>query len=261
LLTDLVRAKDDPTRIADRLYPGLLYGHATPLGHPLTGNEDSVARMTQQDLIRHYRASIGPRGATLLMVGDVSVDEAMSQLERRFGQWTGNQEAQRDGAGPTPDPRSQSLTLYLVDKPGAAQSVIRAGHLSVPRHHPDFAALTLLNYAFGGHFGARLNANLRQAKGYSYGYRSFISWLRDSSYLLAGGSVHTAVTKESVAETLKEFADVRVGRPITKEELEDARMGLSRSRWRTSTVWRGTSCSTGTLHCLPWATGPRLSPA
>ncbi len=229
LLTDLARAKDDATRIANRLYPELLYGRATPLGHPLTGNEDSVARMTQEDLVRHHRASTGPRSTTLLVVGDVSVDEAMGQLEQRFGQWTGDHEAHRNGAGPLPDPRAKSPTLYLVDKPGAAQSVIHAGHLSVPRHHPDFAALTLLNYAFGGHFGARLNANLRQAKGYSYGYRSFISWMRDSSYLLAGGSVHTAVTKESIAETLKEFADVRVGRPITKEELEDARMGLLRS--------------------------------
>lgn len=230
LLTDLSRAKDDSNYVADRLYPGLLYGRESAHGHPLTGTEASLARMTRQDLVRHYGATGGPQSGVLVMVGDVSLDEAVQEAERCFGGWSVQAPSPLvNGAGSLPNPRASPLTLYLVDKPGAAQSVIRAGHLSVPRHHPDYAALTLLNYAFGGHFGARLNANLRQEKGYSYGYRSFFSWSRDSSYLLAAGSVHTAVTKESVAETLREFADLTRGRPITASELADAKSGLLRS--------------------------------
>ena len=120
----------------------------------------------------------------------------------------------------------QPTTIYLVDKPGAAQSVIRAGHVTVPRAHDDYGPLTLLNFCFGGQFSARLNQNLRQDKGYSYGFNSGISWFREPSLLVAGGSVQTAVTKESVVETLKEFQDVHADRPVTDEELEAARAGM-----------------------------------
>ena len=119
-------------------------------------------------------------------------------------------------------------TIYLVDKPGAAQSVIRAGHTTVPRHHPDYYALSMLNYSFGGQATARLFMNLRQDKGYSYGYYSTIEWLTGQSALLAGGAVETAVTKEAVIETLNEFADIRGARPVTQEEFKASRDGMLR---------------------------------
>ena len=94
------------------------------------------------------------------------------------------------------------------------------------RGHSDYMALAALNYAFGGQFSARLNRNLRQDKGYSYGYHSAIAWYNAPSLLSAGGSVQTAVTGPAVSETLREFADISGGRPLTGEELEDARSGL-----------------------------------
>jgi zinc protease len=119
-------------------------------------------------------------------------------------------------------------TLYLVDKPGAAQSIIRAGHITVPRRHEDYFKLLLLNFAFGGQFSARLNQNLRQDKGYSYGFHSSVAWYSRSSLLSAGGSVQTAVTKESVEETLKEFRDIHGSRPLSQDELTSGRDGLLR---------------------------------
>ena len=119
-------------------------------------------------------------------------------------------------------------TIYLVDRPGAAQSVIRALQPTINRHHPDYFALTLLNYTFGGQFSARLNQNLRQDKGYSYGYNSSVQWHRGPSLLQAGGSVQTAVTKESVQETLQEFSDIHGSRPITQEELDASKAGILR---------------------------------
>jgi zinc protease len=152
----------------------------------------------------------------------------MSKAKTYFGDWA----ASGVSAGPSPDVAPSPLettTIFLVDKPGAAQSIIRAGHLTVERLHPDYYAWTLLNYAFGGQFAGRLNMNLRQDKGYSYGYMSSIDWLTGGSAFLAGGAVQTAVTKESVVETLKEFADIKGSRPVTPEEFQAARDGILRA--------------------------------
>ena len=114
-------------------------------------------------------------------------------------------------------------------KPGAAQSVVRSGHLTVPRRDPRFMSLNVFNYIFGGQFGARLNMNLRQDKGYSYGYMSSIEWNLGPSMLIAGGGVQTAVTKETVIETLKEFNEILGDRPVTESEYRDAIDGIMRS--------------------------------
>ena len=107
--------------------------------------------------------------------------------------------------------------------------MIRAVQSLVPRRHPDYFPLLLANYSFGGQFSARLNQNLRQDKGYSYGYMSSIQWVRRPSLLAAGGSVQSNATGESVYETLKEFREVSGERPITAEELSNAKDGLLRA--------------------------------
>ena len=152
----------------------------------------------------------------------------MSKAEAYFGDWFADGAATDGSAGVVAGP-VESTTIFLADKPGAAQSVIRAGHLTVERLHPDYFALTLLNHAFGGQFAGRLNMNLRQDKGYSYGYMSTVDWLARASAFLAGGAVQTDVTKEAVAETLKEFADIKGPRPVTGEEFETARDGILRA--------------------------------
>ena len=122
----------------------------------------------------------------------------------------------------------EKTTLYLVDKPGAAQSVIAAGQVGVPRSHPDYVPLTVMNMAFGGQFTARLNMNLREDKGYTYGYRSRFDWRKSGSTYVAGGSVQTDVTREALVETLKEYRDLHDDRPINEEEFEKAQLGLIR---------------------------------
>ena len=231
-LTDLRRGKDDPTFIAEQLIPGLVLGRESRYGHPTIGTEDAVAAFTREQLAGHYGKCYGPAAANLLVVGEVSVEEAVEQATAALGGWT-NPAADGEGAAVVEDTAADGgggeelpTTIYLVDKPGAAQSVIRAGHATVARSHPDYTSLGLLNYAFGGQFSARLNQNLRQDKGYSYGFHSGISWFRERSLLVAGGSVQTAVTKEAVAETLKEFRDIQGGRPVSAEELAGAKAGL-----------------------------------
>ena len=226
-LTDLSRIADSPQAIASRAAQALLFGAGTRYGHPVSGTEAAVKSLTRDDLAAHHTANYAPQDATLILVGDISRDEAIRKAEAAFGEW-------KPGAAPAADAVADSesadgaTTIYLADKPGAPQSVIRAGYLTIPRHHPDYLALNLLNYILGGQFSARLNMNLRQDKGYSYGYMSGIEWLTGSSALTAGGSVQTEVTKESVAETIKEFEEIRDARPVTQEEFADAVNGILR---------------------------------
>ena len=224
-LTDLRRGKDEPNIVAEQLMSGLAYKKSTGYGHAIAGTEASVEALTRDDMLRQFARDYGPSNAELIVVGDVGVDEAVKRAEEIFNGWSGGV----DSPWPTaPESTQPPTVIYLVDRPGAPQSVIRAMHTTIPRRHPDYLGLTIANYAFGGQFSARLNQNLRQDKGYSYGYQSHIQWHRSLSLMLAGGSVQTETTKESVIETLKEFNEVRSDRPISQEELDGARDGVLR---------------------------------
>ncbi len=256
-ITDLRRLRDDANAIADRVANGTLYGRDSAQGHPISGREDAIAETTRDELVAHHaRAFTGSR-PSFLLVGDISTEEAARQLEAAFSTWRANGASGHDAAAhgaqspaittngrsgqQTPSPlmgegsgggaSPQAVTpttIYLVDKPGAAQSVISAGQLTAPRVNPDYLPLVVMNMAFGGQYTARLNMNLREEKGYTYGYRSRFDWRIAQSSFAAGGSVQTAVTKEALFETLKEFRDLVGDRPISAEEFEKAKLGLIR---------------------------------
>ena len=224
-LTDLRRARDDAGFVADTNFGPLIFGSESPYAHSNLGNEATVSTARRDDLVARYRQALRPDRLCLLVAGDVSLAEAMAVAEECFGDWSTETEA-APGVEATTDMAITGPRLFLIDKPGAAQSVIRAGMPLVERRDPDHMPLSVLNYAFGGQFSARLNQNLRQDKGYSYGYNSGISWYNAPSLLSAGGSVQTEVTREAVVETLREFEDISGGRPLTTEELENAQNGL-----------------------------------
>ena len=226
-LIDLSRISDSPLTIAARASRALLYGPESRYGHPVNGTIDSISGLSRGELVDHFASHYAPEGATLIVVGDVAMADVTSAAEARLGDWSGSGRPRGDEA-PSEVPPAMTTTLYLADKPGAPQSVIRTGLVTIPRHDPDFYVMTLLNYIFGGQFGARLNMNLRQDKGFSYGYTSSIDWAAGPSALFAGGSVQTAVTKEALTETLKEFRQIRGERPVTSEEFDDARDGILR---------------------------------
>ncbi len=224
-LTDLRRARDDAGFVADSNYGALIFGPESPYAHSSLGNEATVSAARRDDLVARYGQALRPDRLCLLVAGDVNLEEAVRAAEEYFGDWSSRADGIADvdvpagttGGGPQ---------LFLIDKPAAAQSVIRAGMPLAQRNHPDHMPLSVLNYAFGGQFSARLNQNLRQDKGYSYGYNSGISWYNAPSLLSAGGSVQTEVTREAVIETLREFEDISGARPLTVEELENAQNGL-----------------------------------
>ena len=227
-LTDLRRLRDDPNAIADRVSTGVLYGPDSPYGHPIGGREESLAALLRNELVaQHERVFVRGR-PTFILVGDVDAESAARQIEAALqtpSPSTGEGWGGGDSAG---EPQPHPTTIYLVDKPGAAQSVISAGHVSVSRLHPDYVPLVIMNRAFGGEFTARLNMNLREDKGYTYGYRSSFDWRTARSTFRAGGSVQTAVTKEALVETLKEFTDLHGRRPLAEDEFQKAQLGLIR---------------------------------
>jgi zinc protease len=208
--------------------PGLVFDQDTGYAHPIQGTEAALGSLTRDDVVSRFKGAYGPVGATLIVAGDVSLADVVRQAQNALGDWL-TQAQTGLGRDVPQDGRVNAATIYLVDKPGAAQSVIRAMHTTIPRHHPDYFGLLLLNYVFGGQFAARLNQNLRQDKGYSYGYHSIVQWYLGPSVLYAGGSVQTEVTKESVTETLREFNDVHRDRPISQIELDGAKAGILQS--------------------------------
>jgi len=224
-LTDLSRVRDDANALADRIEPGILYGRESPQGHPIGGRETSLPAFSRDDIVAAHDRELLANRPTFLVVGDVDEDSVAKQIEGAFAGWQGREApAQSPGGGV----EGNGVTLFVVDKAGAAQSVIAAGHLAPPRQNPDYYALTVVNMVFGGQFTSRLNMNLREDKGYSYGYRSHFDWRLSRSNFSAGGAVQTAVTKEAVIETLKEFEDIRGRRPVTEDEFEKARASLIR---------------------------------
>ena len=225
-LTDLRRARDDAGFLADTNLGALVFGPNSPYAHSNLGNETTVAAAQRADMVAQHSRTLRPDRLCLLVAGDVALDDAMAAAEELFGDWQALAEPATSIDGGDVSTKGDGPHIYLIDKPGAAQSVIRAGMPVVARSHPDYMALSVLNYAFGGQFSARLNQNLRQDKGYSYGYNSGISWYNAPSLLSAGGSVQTGVTREAVVETLREFADISGQRPLTDEELENAQNGL-----------------------------------
>lgn len=224
-ITDLRRARDDAGFLADSNFGGLVFGAKSPYGHSNLGNEAVVSGATRDELLAQYRRVLRPDQLCLLVAGDVVLDEAMNAAEEYFGDWT-VPGAAAEAVVSTSETQAAGPRIFLIDKPAAAQSVIRAGMTLVDRQHGDHMALSVLNYAFGGQFSARLNQNLRQDKGYSYGYNSGISWYNAPSLLSAGGSVQTEVTGEAVVETLREFQDISGSRPLGSEELDNAQNGL-----------------------------------
>ena len=227
-LTSLRRLRDDSTALASRVAPGLIYGSDSAYGHPIGGTEESVGAFEIEDLIEYWKANYDPDSATLLVVGNISLDDVKDITNKYFGDWnvkiTDNQLEK-----PMESLYSHSANLiYLLDKPGAAQSIIRCGVLGPPRINANYSSLILLDSIFGGQFTSRLNMNLRQDKGYSYGYRSWIDWHKKSSLFGFGGAVETDVTGDALNETIKEARRIIADTPVSRNEFESAKAGLIR---------------------------------
>lgn len=226
-LTALIQAADQPEAVAAEQFALQLYGASHPYGRIPGGTSTALTAMTRADIEEFYRSFYRPNNSTLLVVGDVTAGELFPLLESAFSGW---ERADVPAAPPLAEPAPQDETrIFLVDMPGAAQSVIQIGHVAVPRNNPDYFPLLVMNHVLGGVFSSRLNLNLREDKGYTYGARTGFTARRKRGPFIATASVQTAVTKESVVEFMRELEEIRGTRPVTEEEVEFAKANLSRS--------------------------------
>ncbi|HXE59680.1 MAG TPA: pitrilysin family protein [Gemmatimonadaceae bacterium] len=239
-LAGIQQEKVEPTGLALRVVPALLYGPGHAYSQPLTGSgtEESVRAMTREDLARFAATWFKPNHATLVVVGDITMAELTPKLERAFKDW-------KQGSVPNENIATVAgpakTKVYILDRPGAEQSIIIGGSLIAPTANPDELAFETLNDAFGGSFSSRINMNLREDKHWSYGSFAFAQDARGQRPWFIYAPVQTDKTKESLGELVKELHDIAGSRPLTAAELQGAKdretLTLA-GRWETGTSVR-----------------------
>jgi zinc protease len=206
---------DTPDGIAANVYPRLLYGADHPYGRTAAGTLSSIPSIRRDDAVGLHGKLYVPNNSALIVVGDTTADAITSALESALKDW-------KPGTVPThklPEPPPPKPTaVYLVNKPAAAQSILSVGFVGPARSTPDYFPLTVLNAILGGQFSSRLNLNLREDKGYSYGASSHFYFHKGPGPFEAECSVQTDVTKPALGEMLKELTEIVGKRPATDAE-------------------------------------------
>ncbi len=222
VLAAIEREKAQPFGAARRVISRLLYGETHPYAYAGVGLARDVAVINRDDLVAFQRRWLRPDNATLVVVGDTTLAEMQPLLETKFGSW-------HAPAEPLPQKNIAHVALpsaprvYLIDKPGADQSLILAADLAPPASDPDHEAMETVNTALGGMFISRLNLNLRQAKHWSYGASSFISEARGQQVFGADAEIEQAHTAEALAEMKRELEGIAGRKPLTASEIQAAK--------------------------------------
>jgi zinc protease len=225
MLVALTQNRDRTQGISATVFPRVLYGVSHPYGRTMT--ETSAKAIMRDDIVAFHKAYFQPGHVIVTVVGDVSADEAKQLFDKAFANWKAG------GSMPSfdyPDvPAPKQTTIYLVDKPGAASSTFAIGLVGPPRSTADYYAIRVMNNVLGGMFQSRLNRNIREEKGYSYGVGSRFAFGRGPGPFMAGGDVMTAKNDSALIEFMKELKDIRGGRPPTDDELAQAKASLVQS--------------------------------
>jgi zinc protease len=220
-LSALLRQVDSLPAIANLVFPKLLYGEDHPYGRPNTGTPKSVKGLTRDDIVGFYKTMFVPNNAALVVVGDTTPDAIIPVLESALKDWKpGSPVIQTPTDAST---TSKGLTVFLIDKPKAAQSILSVGQVGVARSNPDYFPLTIMNAVLGGQFTSRINMNLREDKGYTYGARSSFNFAKGPGPFEATAPVDTKNTKPALVELMKELTEIADSRPATVKEIADAK--------------------------------------
>ena len=228
-LERLRQLKDHAGAMADRAFARVVYG-AHPYGHLSLGSEPSLNAITVDDARALHAAMFTPSGSTLIIVGDRTEDELLDRAAAVFESWR----APRSplvidrAVALAPPPAAPEVKLGVVARPGAAQSELRIGHACAARSTPDYHVLLILNTILGGDFVSRLNLNLREQKGFTYGVRTGFNLRRGIGPFAMQTSVGTDVTAPAITEAWREIRDIAASRPATPEEVALAFASVSK---------------------------------
>lgn len=220
VLNRILQTKSDPGFIASAVFDKLLYKDFPPYSFPSIGYERTVENITAQDIRSFYNKHINPQNIDVAVVGNIELDELKDKLNYYFGDWE---------KYPPPDfnfiePKKSSTAIYLYHKENSMQSEIRIGHVTTGRNDADFYSRQLWNSILGGQFSSRINLNLRESKGFTYGAHSSFNYYKHDGYFFVSTAVKSLNTGESVTEILKELRNIREN--ISKEELEFAKASI-----------------------------------
>jgi len=221
-LTQLIQQKDQPVTIANNSYAHILYGANHPYGNNPSGTETSLKAMTADDLKKFYSTYYRPNNATLIIVGDVTLADMTAKLEKVLGAW---KKADVPPFTVPPAPAVDMRRVYLIDKPGAPQSEVRIGYPALARSTPDYFPVLEMNRLLGGQFTSRINLNLREKHGYTYGARSAFSFQKGAGPFTASGGIVTEKTDSSLIEFLHEI-NLMKEKGMSATELDFVKKGL-----------------------------------
>ena len=223
-LGQIVQQRDNPAQVAAQVQAAALYGTRHPYGYTETGTEASVKAMSRQDMLAFWKQNFVPNNAALVVAGDISMADLRVLADKAFGAWQRGTPAQPALSAPA----TTQARIVIVDKPGTPQTQLRVASIGAPRSSPDFRPLQVMNMALGGLFSSRINMNLREAKGYSYGTYSQFTFRRSAGPFTVAGGVRTDATAPAVTEIFKEIAGM-TGMTMSEEELTKAKDSLANS--------------------------------
>ncbi len=213
-LTELLQSKDRGPVIASRVVARMIFGTTHPYGRPVDGTESTTKAITRADVVAFHDTWYRPNNATMIIVGDITPDDAERRVAALFGTW---QKKAVPARRPPAAPAAQPTTITLVDKPGAPQASFRIGGVGLARRSADAFAVQVMNTTLGGSFTSRLNDNLREKKGYTYGAGSSFAQRRGAGPWLANAEIVSAKSDSALVEFLKELTAIR-------ERLTDAEL-------------------------------------
>lgn len=214
-LAELLQLRAEPRGLADELFTRFLYESTSRYAQPDGGDESSVSRLTRDDVTRFYQKRYSPAAVTLIVAGDVRTSDTVHMASEVFGDWRGSVTTP---ASSSDAPARQSRAVHIVNKPDAPQSELRIGHVGLPRRHPDYFPVVIMNAVLGGLFSSRINLNLREVHGYTYGANSYFDWRRQRGPWVVATAVASDVTHSAATEVLKEIDRFRAT-PISEDEL------------------------------------------
>jgi zinc protease len=224
-LVNLQQDRDRTSSVARVVFPKTVYTADHPYGRSMS--EESVKAITRDDLAAFHKQYFQPGRAVITVVGDISAADAKAEVEKALAAWSAG--GSRPAFTYPAVPAAGATAIYLVDKPGAAQSSVRIGIAGPPRSSPDYYPLRVMSQILGELFQSRLNANIREQKGYSYGVRSNVSFGRGPGPITTWADVVTAKTDSALIEWMKEIRGIEGERPITDEELTAGKAALAQS--------------------------------
>lgn len=222
--TQLLQLKDDPVRLGFRAFRKVVYGASHPYGYLEIGTEKANQAIKRDQMSKFWQSGYAPGNSAVVLSGDITVQNARALAEKYFGGWKGDTNKHL----PPPVNTKTTRTIYIVDKPAAPQTFVFAGGIGAPRSTPDYVPIEVMNNALGGLFSSRLNMNLREQHGYTYGAFSVFAYRRGPGIFGAGGSIRTDATAPAVQETFKELERIRTS-PLSPEELKFAKGAFSLS--------------------------------